>query len=57
MNSPYSFHSESINRSIHMWLYTNSEFDYFGEVESNSFFCYDLPILETEAYRNYQNNL
>ena len=39
-----------------MWLFLYSESDCFGEEESNSFFSHDLPILETEAYRNYQNN-
>jgi len=39
-----------------MWLFLCFGFDYLGEAEFNSFFCYDLPILETEAYQNYQNN-
>ena len=39
-----------------MLKYLNPESDYFDEVELNSFFSHDSPILETEAYRNYQNN-
>ena len=56
MNYPYSFHSKSINRSIHMWLFLYFESDYFGEVKFNSLFSHDSPILETEAYQSCQNN-
>ena len=56
MNSPYSFHLESINRSIHMWLFSYFEFDCFGEEELNSFLSHDSQAPEMEAYRNYQNN-
>ena len=56
MNFLYSFHSKSISKSIHMWLFSYSESDYFGEEELYSFFSHGLQAPETEACQNCQNN-